>query len=245
MRLLLRAGLASGGDRGPFARTCRSAGSCWAAIILCALGLSSATCRALEPLTPATPQLPATPSFCDQGCAIADLDGDGQPDLAIAKAEGWGPNGFQYRIDLDLSTRTGRSSFKVFAQRGGLRIIPCDVNGDWELDLVITSAWSFTPVGVWINDGHGGFIPTDPSGYPQSTWSEGPGVLSDPLRETFQAVIPQFSRNWADSSGGPCSYNALIITGRTLPLSAFEPRSGSRRRPQTRGPPLPFYRQPG
>jgi hypothetical protein len=98
---------------------------------------------------------------------------------------------------------------------------------------------------VWINDGHGGFIPRDPTGYPQSTWSEGPGVLSDPLRETFPAVIPQLSRNWADSSGSPCFYNEPIIKGLTLPLPAVEPRNGSRCRPQMRGPPLPFYRQPG
>ena len=111
-----------------------------------AMGIFGA-CWAWEASTPSAVQLPFTPSFCDQGCAIADLDGDGRPDLAIARAEGWGPSGFQYRIDLDLTTRAGLSSFSVFAQRGGLLLIPRDVDGDWDLDLIITSAWTFPPSG--------------------------------------------------------------------------------------------------
>jgi hypothetical protein len=184
-------------------------------------------------------QVPFTPSFCDQGCAVADLDGDGRPDLAIARAEGWGPSGYQYRIDLDLTTHVELSSFSVSAQKGGLRIIPRDVNGDWELDLIITSAWSFTPIGIWINDGHGGFNASDPTAYPQSTWGDGPRILLDTDRETFQATVPEFSRNLPDSSMGPSFYNELIIKRLTPLFSAGRPSSGPLRRRQTRGPPFP------
>jgi hypothetical protein len=210
-------------------------------LMLSALWALSAACRASEAPTAPVVQPPPTPSFCDQGCAIADLDGDGRPDLAIARAEGWGPNGFQYRIDLDLTTRAGLSSFSVFAQRGGLRIIPRDVNGDWELDLIITSAWSFTPVGVWINDGHGGFTRSDPTAYPQSTWTEGPRIFSDTSHETFQATLPESSRDWPGSSEGPSFRNELVINRLTLLLAAADPPSGTARRPQTRGPPFPLY----
>ena len=217
----------------------------WATLILWALGTLSAAGWASETQTSSAAQLSPTSSFCDQGCAIADLDGDGRPDLAIARAEGWGPSGFQYRIDLDLTTRVEPSSFSVFAQRGGLRIIPRDVNGDWELDLIITSAWSFTPVGVWINNGHGRFTPSDPSAYPQCTWDKGSRMLSDTARETFQATIPEFLRNWPDFSERPFFYNELTIKRLTLQLAAFNPPRGSPRRPQTRAPPFPLYRQPG
>jgi len=206
--------------------------------MLWALWALSAACWESEARTPSVAQLPATPSFCDQGCAIADLDGDGRPDVAIARAEGWGPSGFQYRIDLDLTTRVGPSSFSVYAQRGGLRIIPRDVNGDWDLDLVITSAWSFTPVGVWINDGHGGFTRGDPTAYAQSIWNEGPGILSETPHETFPATVPEFSRNWPDSSEGPSFCNELIIQRLTLLLAAANPTGGAIRRAQTRGPPF-------
>jgi hypothetical protein len=217
----------------------------WSILMLSALWALSAACRASEARTPSTVQLPFTPFFCDQGCAIADLDGDGRPDLAIARAEGWGPSGFQYRIDLDLTTRVGLSSFSVFAQRGGLRIIPRDVNGDWDLDLIITSAWSFTPVGVWINDGHGGFIRSDPTAYPQSIWTEGPRIFSDTPHETFQAAVPESSREWPGTSEGPSLGNEPIVKRLTVLLAAATPPSGTPRRPQTRGPPFPLYLQPG
>jgi hypothetical protein len=214
----------------------------WSLLSLWALGALAAACWASDAPIPSPVQSLPTPSFCDQGCAIADLDGDGRPDLAIARAEGWGPSGFQYRIDLDLTSRVGLSSFSVCAQRGGLRIIPRDVNGDWDLDLVITSAWSFTPIGVWINDGHGTFTQGDPTAYPESTWNEGPDVLSETPQETFQATVPEFSRTWPDSCEGPSFCNELIIKRLTLLLAAVNPPRGATRRPQTRGPPLPLPR---
>ena len=189
--------------------------------------------------TPPTAQLPFTPPFCDQGCAIADLDGDGRPDLAIARVEGWGPSGYRYRIDLDLTTRVGPSSFSVFAERGGLSIVPRDVNSDWELDLIITSAWSFTPVGVWLNDGHGGFIPMDSGACPQSTWGEGPRLFSDWSREPVQATIPESYRSWPDSRQGVLFYHELLTRNLALPLPVFGPPNGFLRVSQTRGPPSP------
>jgi hypothetical protein len=188
---------------------------------------------------PAPPivQLPFTPPFCDQGCAFADLDGDGRPDVAIARVEGWGPSGYRYRIDLDLTTRVGPSSFSVFAERGGLNIIPRDVNGDWEPDLIITSAWSFAPVGVWINDGHGGFVPSNSGTYPQSTWGEDPGLFSDRSREPIQATIPESYRSWPGSPQGVLFYHDISIKCLALPLPVFGPPNGFLRVSQTRGPP--------
>jgi hypothetical protein len=223
----------------------RAAVERWPILALWALAAFAAVCWPSEAPTPSAVQLPPTLSFCDQGCAIADLDGDGRPDLAIVRAEGWGPKGFQYRIDLDLTSRVGPSSFSVFAQSGGLLIIPRDVNGDRDLDLIITSAWSLTPVGVWINDGRGRFTRGDPTAYPQSTWAEGLRIFSDTPHETFHATIPKSSRDWPGSFERPSFRNGLIIKRLTLLLAAVNPPSGTARSQQTRGPPFLRYLQPG
>jgi len=194
--------------------------------------------------TPAGRQLPIASSFCNQGCAIADLDGDGRPDLAVANLEGRGPTGFRYRIDLDLTSGAGGSSFRVFAQRGGLRIIPRDVNGDWEPDLIITSARSFTPIGVWINDGHGAFVRSAPAFDVQVLWRNGPWLLPDLLGEVFQAAVPEFSRNWPDYSKGPSLAKETLAAHLTLELCKARLTSGPPRSSRTRGPPLRFW-QPG
>ena len=230
--------------KGTVERMARAAVKRWPILALWALAAFAAVCWPAEAQTPSAVQLPPTLSFCDQGCAIADLDGDGRPDLAIARAEGWGPNGFQYRIDI--TTRIGLSSFSVFAQSGGLLIIPRDVNGDCDLDLIITSAWSLTPVGVWINDGRGRFTRGDPTAYPQSTWAEGLRIFSDTPHETFHATVPKSSRrDWLGPSEGPSFSNQPIIERLTLLLAAVNPPSGTARRPQTRGPPFLRYLQPG
>ena len=189
-------------------------------------------------------QVLMAPSFCDQGCAVADLDGDGRPDLAVAKAEGWGPSGFRYRIDLDLTSRAGPRSFSVFAQRGGLRIIPRDVNGDWELDLIITSAWTFTPIGVWINDGHGGFVRSDSVLDLRRAWYEGSRILHDFTNEALQAPVPESSRDWPDYSRGLCLHEQILTKRLTPQLCDVRLPNCCSRSSQTRGPPL-WSQQPG
>ena len=238
MRPLHRPGLTSGLGQRPCSASHFPLILHWPILLLGAQWAFATACWASEAPTPSSAQLSTTPSYCDQGCAIADLDGDGHPDLAIARAEGWGPNGFQYRIDLDLTSRVAASSFSVSAQRGGLRIIARDVNGDWDLDLVISSARSLTPVGVWINDGHGRFTRGDPTAYPQSIWNEGPLLRSKTPHETFQASVPEFFRNWPGCSEGSSFCNALIIKRLTVQLNTVNPPRGVPPRPQTRDPPF-------
>src|SRR5690348_12056908 len=89
----------------------RSASLCLITLALSALCSLSSPCWASE--TPATSSSlqAAISSLSDQGGAFADLDGDSRPDLAIVRPEGWGPKGFQYRIELHLTSHPSSSCF--------------------------------------------------------------------------------------------------------------------------------------
>jgi hypothetical protein len=200
MRSLLQSGLAFGvgrktptvaGQTGSFRFIGLALWTLWA--------LSFASPGAAAQSLSASQLLTASP-LRNYGDAIADLDGDGFPDLATVTSKSGGSNTFRYRIELALTSGVGPSSFNVSAEEGGLTIIPRDVDGDGDLDLVIASARSLAPVGVWINDGHGRFTPSDPTAYPRSIWTRGPGISSDNAQRMFPAIAPQSRQSWLDFS---------------------------------------------
>jgi len=176
------------------------------------------------------------PIVWNQSAAVADLDGDGRPDLAIVKAEVWESNGSQYLIELDLTSRSAPSFFNVFAPRDGLDIVPYDIDGDRDLDLLITSVWTGASAGVWINDGHGGFTPGDPTASPRFIWTQEPGIRSDPYRDASQAIVCKSYQSATAFSAPPYIHDEkfpehrIFVAGAGLPTIAVA-------QPQTRAPP--------
>src|ERR1700733_6033904 len=83
--------------------------------------------------------------------AIADFDGDHQPDEARIQAVR-GPTG-KYTIRLRLSGE-GEQSIQLAAPGSGLQIEARDVNADNRVDLVVVTAWFRRPVAIFLNDGH-------------------------------------------------------------------------------------------
>lgn len=242
MRLLTKVGLVHGIGARPLTAALSFFSSLRIAIIIWVLS-ASGTCLASGDSYAPIPRRPTAPLLWDQGGAIADLDGDGRPDLATVIAQGWGPNGFQYRIELELTSGIGSSFLTVSAEKDGLRIVPRDVDGDRDLDLVITSDWSLAPVGVWINDGHGRFTQGDLTAYPRSIWTEDSGVLSDAPQEALQATVTQSYRSLIDFSSGSYFWNELVFE-RPLLLAAATSLKEVVRQPQTRAPPRPSPQQP-
>jgi hypothetical protein len=182
------------------------------ALVLWAVWMFSGTSPASAASSRQASQVPTnTPPWQDYGGAIADLDGDGRNDLATVRSNIRGPKTFRYQVELALSSRKGVSSFSVSAEEGGLRIVPRDVDGDGDLDLVITSARSLTPVGVWINDGHGGFTQGDSTAYPQSIWTERPGISSGDTQRIFPAIASQSCWSWFDVCKGFRFWSELPI----------------------------------
>ena len=106
--------------------------------------------------------------------AIADLDGDHIPDTASSIKVGQNEHGYSYRVDLALSRDVNASPLTALSvEPTGLNIEAIDVDGDHDLDLVITTHLLHQPVGLWLNDGKGQFTRGDPAQYSSPFWRTG------------------------------------------------------------------------
>ena len=88
---------------------------------------------------------------------FADLDGDRIPDLAQVESQNPRSATANYSIHVKLSAGV-ESAIGVSGPMGGLRVAARDVNGDNNLDLVVTSDIDSSFVEVFLNDGHGNFV---------------------------------------------------------------------------------------
>ena len=127
---------------------------------------------------------PALSVTSNSNFAIADFDGDRQPDVATVDLDGLEASRARYSIRFRLAAGGGQS-FGVAAPFGGLYIAARDVNGDNALDLVITTAWLHEPVAVLLNDGHGQFTFVRAAASPATLcdFDAGWGPQSSRLRE--------------------------------------------------------------
>jgi FG-GAP-like repeat len=162
------------------------------------LMLALATCGASLGASGRVINAPPLPqrSLDNLGWAIADFDGDSQPDLAITKSEARG-SGYVYWLELDLSARPDSKSPQTLpglpalsSPVFGLHLTPRDVDGDHDLDIVLTVGVARQPVAVWINDGQGGFEEGDPAAYPAWVWLE-----NFPLSPSRQSESAQMAWN--------------------------------------------------
>jgi hypothetical protein len=141
--------------------------------------------------------LPLSGSVLRGSGAMGDLDGDRRADSAVAQPQGLVNGAYRYRVDVHLSADPS-TTFDVDSMAGGgLHISAKDVDGDHNLDLVITSTFGREPIGVWINDGHGRFRPGNADAYAKSIWQE-----TDRCWETPDRPTPSPLAFAATSSGG-------------------------------------------
>lgn len=133
--------------------------------------------------------------------AMADFDGDSRPDVAITRMEARGA-GFIYWLELDLSTNHAAESpvqpgFPALASsKFGLHLTPRDVDGDHDLDIVVTMGIARLPVAVWINDGQGRFAEGDLAAYPALTSLEDLSLCAQGRPETNPLLYDQGRRSW-------------------------------------------------
>ena len=142
--------------------------------------------------------------------AIADFDGDSQPDLATVEIGQTSASRARYWIGFQLSTGASQR-IGVNAPIGGLDIVSRDVNGDQRLDLIVTTSWLDQPVAVLLNDGHGNFTLTDPGAFPALVWnSKKIGRFSRP--DVRDAAIVALAR-----TSGDCALTDRISEASPVP----------------------------
>lgn len=106
-----------------------------------------------------------------QTVVAGHLDNDHRLDLAVATPAQLGSS--SYTVQISLAATAAVTSFDLTAHPGGLSLAPRDVDGDDDLDLVITTFFG-ERVGIWLNDGMGRFARSVSFRYPEWIWHDPP-----------------------------------------------------------------------
>jgi hypothetical protein len=157
--------------------------------------------------------------FAFRGSAgVGDFDGDRHADFAVAQPQGLVNGAYRYRVEVRLSAQPATSFDIDSGAPGGLHISTRDVDGDLDLDLVITSEFGRQPVGVWINDGNGRFTPGQMQKYPASIWQDTDRNYDTP--ETPARPLPAFVVPANGGTPEPVRFVLPTLTDTKAPLVA-------------------------
>jgi hypothetical protein len=96
--------------------------------------------------------------------ATRDLNVDGTPDVVTTEHAVRRAGGYPYRIQFSVSG-LAPAAFAFESADAAINIRIADVDRDNDLDVVVNSVLSREVVGVWLNDGAGGFQAVDASGF--------------------------------------------------------------------------------
>jgi len=116
--------------------------------------------------------------------AIADLDGDNQPDGAVLVKSGWPGSIGLFKIQLHFTNHTN-SEIAFQSTEAMIAVTAWDIDNDGATDLVVEEALTHKPLHVWINDGRGDFHEGRVQDFPALT----PGA-QDQLRSPNTAYFP-------------------------------------------------------
>jgi len=135
-------------------------GAAWPGRALVAAGPPAVA--SLRPSLPAMPafRLGTAAGFLGWSTAIGDFNTDGTPDAAIADRVPRPIDGASYRIEFWVSGREP-ATVAFDSEQDSLTVRLSDVDHDNDLDVVVSGALTRQVVGVWLNDGRGGFSRSD------------------------------------------------------------------------------------
>jgi hypothetical protein len=129
------------------------------------------------------------------GWMLADLDGDHEPDIAQGLALGRAKDGYFYEVQLQLSSDASARSFFLFHNNAlGLRITAHDIDGDNDIDLIISDRFFEEHIGIWLNDGRGRFSKSRPGLFASRLPADFAFLPADAGFGTQQTGIPERRR---------------------------------------------------
>ena len=177
--------------------------------------------------------------FAADSQVCPDLDGDHKPDVLRVSAARRDSLGYFYTLDFEMSSGAARNSIQVRSKSPhGVRVVPRDVDGDHDVDLVITNFLDLQPISILLNDGDGAFTATEVTSWnwlqPRKESLTAPAPANG-LAGTLAFCSPQVI---APVSRGTCSWNcppsASVSVARISPGDSGVARSCSSRAPPLR-----------
>jgi hypothetical protein len=128
---------------------------------------------------------------------IGDFDGDQRPDFVTADIGQRGASHTVYKIAIELSSGA-RSTLNIAAPDGGLQLTSRDVNGDDQMDVIVTTAWTQRPVAVLLNDGQGNFRELSPEQFPGAfpDSSSSLAATSYEIHDSLGALISRYDAGY-------------------------------------------------
>lgn len=117
-------------------------------------------------------------SLTGRSWTVADFDGDGKLDLLtsfpVRSASGTYLHDLFLRFDSNAETH-----LRVVSDSGRINLTAWDVDGDKDLDVLVTSTISNRLLSVWINDGNGNFTLGEAGSWPDTGAALGRDGISD------------------------------------------------------------------
>ena len=205
-----------------------------APVLLAAFGASTAQ-AVFGPALACSPALDSSTSLW----AVADFDGDNSIDLARVRVSQTGGGVAPTAVDVFAFCEKSAPPSLNWYPRIGLVLSARDIDADTDQDLVLRDPFAGVALGVWLNDGKGGFAQTEPSAFP--------GAGDDPFRVARSAPrahrpatsLPSRSYEFVARSAGPAQLQPGIP--RRSPENLTAVAAGWRDAGKSRAPPILSY----
>ena len=160
--------------------------------------------------------------FPESSWLLNDLDGDNTPDFATGQRLGRTTDGYLYRVQLQLSSDATSSSFTVFHNNAlGLRITSVDIDGDDDIDLIISDRFFRQHIAIWLNDGKGHFVKSLPGRFSPNSGSD-LAFVAVVLNYAGQPAIDKQQRRRPDCFAVVAHIPLLAFKGPALHQHPFE-----------------------